>query len=86
MVGEINKLNDIENNINEVINDTNINSNVSNLLKIEKVFDVNNLLSTLNNSLNESVSHNNKLEKKLKEIDQKNQNERKHDTKDGRKK
>lgn len=71
MVGEINKLNDIENNINEVINNTNINSNISNLLKIEKVFDVNNLLSTLNNSLNESVSHNNTLEKKLKEIDTK---------------
>ena len=71
MVGEINKLNDIENNIDEVINDTNINSNVSNLLKIEKVFDVNNLLNTLNNSLNESVSQNNILEIKLKEIDKK---------------
>ena len=71
MVGEMNKLNDIENNINEVINDTNVNSNISNLLKIEKVFDVNNLLSTLNNSLNESVTHNNILEKKLQEIDKK---------------
>ncbi len=71
MVDELKEVNDIENNINEVINDTNVNSNVSNLLKIEKVFDINNLLNTLNNSLNESVSHNNILEKKLKEIDQK---------------
>ena len=71
MFSQINKINDIENNINEVINDTNINSNISNLLKIEKVFDVNNLLSTLNNSLNESISQNSILEIKLKEIDQK---------------
>ncbi len=68
---EQNILNNIDNNINEIINNTNINNNIANLFKIEKVFDMNNLLSTLNNSLNDSISNNTILEKKIKEIDNK---------------
>ena len=69
-----NKINEIDNNINEIINDTNNNSNVSNLLKIEKVFDINNLLDTLHDSLNNSAKQNNIIEKKLKLIDEKREN------------
>lgn len=68
---ETNKINEIDEDLNEIIDNSGNNTDISNLLKIEKVFDINNLLSTLHDSLNKSVSQNNVIEKKLETIDKK---------------
>ena len=68
---ESNKIKEIDENLNEIIDNSAKNIDISNLLKIEKVFDINNLLNTLNNSLNKSANQNKLIEQQLEAIDKK---------------
>ena len=71
---DINIINEIDNNLVDIIKDVNINNNIYNLLKTDKIFDINSLLNTVNTSLGKSIEKNNIIEKKINLIDEKREN------------
>lgn len=69
-----NIIKELDDNLKDITNNINVNNNIYNLLKVNYIFDTNNLLNTVNNALTKSIENNNIIEKKIKEIDIKREN------------